>query len=465
MEAKPIERHDAADGSSAPRLSLRIGALAEPRLELCEWESPLPLPIVWRASCTMGFMSLSTHVKLGFVSLALLAGCSAAAVDGAEAESEEDLVNRPTCPTTAPAAVEALKAIATQAEACAVAPPATPDSRRSWQHTTSSVIAVGSSHHRGRDAFYAEGDTQWVLGKFSYGPSDKDLKEEDVDVYVQRGCSGAWEKLVFPSQVRTTRDGEHETVEGVEDTGGRVYAAIPAAQRLGIGHHRIRMVVAGDQTFAEQTIEVLPRGTPIFVSDVDGTLTERKPEDPKVVCDEESDFPALWRSMSDTGAQPNVHEGAAAAFQKLASLGYRPLYLTARPEWLSPHTHELLRESNRRDGRGNLPQGIVHTTLGLTGAFNSAAEAFKKDELKSLVAKGFKPVFGFGNRPSDVATYVANGVPFRFYFENLDTQLRSCSKVTDLPLVPEGALRQGNWRIRSYGSVGAKLGALGPVCR
>ncbi len=67
----------------------------------------------------------------------------------------------------------------------------------------------------------------------------------------------------------------------------------------------------------------------------------------------------------------------------------------------------FLRGEARRDGRGNLPQGVVQTTLGLTGDFNGAAEAFKKDAVKNVIAKGFKPVFGFGNRPSDVARATA----------------------------------------------------------
>ncbi|NOU30397.1 MAG: phosphatidylinositol transfer protein [Polyangiaceae bacterium] len=406
---------------------------------------------------------MSNIVKAGFVLSLLVVGC-AAAEDGA---SEDDVVTKPACPSTKPATVAALKAVAAQAEACGASAPATPNRQRAWTHATSSaLIASARPNHRGRDNFYAEGAPQWILGKFSYGLADKDLKGEQVDIYVQRGCSGAWEELRLSSPAITTQEGEHPTVEGVEDTGGRIYVQIPEAQKLGIGHHRVRMVVAGDQSFAEQTIEVLPKGTPLFVSDVDGTLTERKPDDPQLVCDEESDFPALWRSLWESGAQPNVHEGAAAVLQKLAEAGYRPLYLTARPEWLVPHTHAFLRGESRRDGRGNLPQGVVQTTLGLTGAFNGAAEAFKKEAVKSVIAKGFKPVFGFGNRPSDVATYGDSGVPFAFYFENLDTHARSCSKVTDLTLLSPGStLSRGNWRIRSYDDVMPRVAGLSPVCR
>ena len=68
------------------------------------------------------------------------------------------------------------------------------------------------------------------------------------------------------------------------------------------------------------------------------------------------------------------------------------------------HTRRFLREDNRKDGRGDLPQGIVHTTLGATGAYNAAAEAFKKEALDRLQGKGFVVAYAFGNRKSDVAT-------------------------------------------------------------
>ncbi len=398
------------------------------------------------------------------LSLAILLSLSAACA--ASAEGDEESAEVTACPATNATAVAALRAVAGQAAQCGAEPPASPtlpDAR--FEHTTSSLIASETAHHRGRDAFYAVGEAQWVLGKFAYGPADKDLKGEAVEIFVQRGCAGAWEKIAFPSPVLTSQEHEHPTVEGVEDSGGRVFAEIPAAQRLGIGQHRVRMIVAGDHTFADQIIEVLPRGTPLFVSDVDGTLTERKANDPQLACDEESDFPALWRGFfSGEKAQPDVHRGAPTAYAKLVALGYRPLYLTARPEWLVPHTHAFLRESARGDGRGNLPHGVVHTTLGLTGAFNSAAEAFKKAEIQALVAKGFKVVFGFGNRPSDVATYQQFGVPYRFYFENLDTQSRSCSKILDVALLPSGGLRRGDWRIRAYDDLAPKTARLGAVC-
>src|SRR5690606_39947403 len=68
----------------------------------------------------------------------------------------------------------------------------------------------------------------WLLGKFAYGEIDKDLKDEQVDVYVLRNCTGAWELL---GSAMTTEERAHPTVEGVEDTGGWVYFQVPEDQQ------------------------------------------------------------------------------------------------------------------------------------------------------------------------------------------------------------------------------------------
>jgi hypothetical protein len=194
-------------------------------------------------------------------------------------------------------------------------------------------------------------------------------------------------------------------------------------------------------------------------------LTEREPTDPKFVCDEESDFPALWRSILEGTAQPRLHEGAADAYGALVARGFRPIYLTARPEWLVPHTRAFLNGETRGDGRGDLPQGLVHTTLGDIGALGSAAGTFKKDELQLLRNKGFVPTFAFGNHTSDVAAYNAARVPFRFYYDNSSTTLRECSQVRDLPLFPRGALRKGDWRIETYGDLAPVLANASSPCK
>ncbi|MGK4005516.1 phosphatidylinositol transfer protein [Sorangium sp. So ce1036] len=271
--------------------------------------------------------------------------------------------------------------------ACDTAPP-DPGDQLPWNHVSSYLIAgAGAPNHRGRDLYLTPDDPQWIIGKFSYGLSDKDLKDEQVDIYLLRDCSGAWEHLGATST--TAEDSAHPEIEGVSDSGGRVYFEIPADRRLGPGRHRVHLVVRGDRSSTDLFIEIVPRGAPIFVSDVDGTLTGTETEE----------FTSLL-----IGRLPDVHPHAAAAFHRLVVKGYRPMYLTARPEWLVQRTRDFL------DAYG-FPPGIVHTTLGLTGATGDGAVEYKTAELAHLLdEKGLLPAWAFGNTATDAEAYDNAGV-------------------------------------------------------
>jgi phosphatidate phosphatase PAH1 len=234
--------------------------------------------------------------------------------------------------------------------------------------------------------FYGEDDPQWVLAKFAYGPTDYDLENERVDLWLLRGCEGIeWEML---GSVHTTLEGSHDEVEGVVDTGGRVYFEIPADARLSPGRHRVHMIVRGDLTTADQYIEVVPPGTPVVLTDVDGTLTTSETEE-------------FWDLFA--GTLPDVRPGAVETLQALAERGYHPIYLTARPEWLGARTQEYVRE------RG-LPPGIVHTSLFFEGALDQAAIDFKTAELAAFAARGLVPSWVFGNTDSDAVAYDNAGI-------------------------------------------------------
>jgi phosphatidate phosphatase APP1 len=294
---------------------------------------------------------------------------------------------------------------------------------RSFEHTISKVtVAAGPSFHRGRDQILSVGDAQWVIGKMTYSYADKDLRDEEVDVFVERGCGGTWEQL---GTTKTTKDGDHATVEGVVDSGGRVYFEIPKAKELGAGRHRVRLVVAGDQTFTDVRIDVLPKGSPVVVSDVDGTLT----------ASETAEFPALLQ-----GDLPAAHPKAAEALSALAAKGYRVVYLTARPEFLTGRTHDFLDVSG-------FPPGIVHTTTGMTGALGEAAATFKSDELAALAAHGHKIEWAFGNKESDTEAYEAAKVP---------REQRVFLKVSDT---------HGGRRIEAYEEILPAISALPATCK
>lgn len=256
-----------------------------------------------------------------------------------------------------------------------------------WRHTSSRITAaIGSPRHRGRDLWLREGDAQWALGKFAYGASDDDVKDEDVDVYLLRGCEGDWE---FLGTATTTEDGAHATVEGVEDTGGRVYFELPPAQRLGLGRHRLLFVVQADHSTAEQFIEVLPAGARFAITDVDGTQTES----------ENAEFGAIF-----SGATVTAQPFGAELMSAFAARGYRPFYLTARPDWLQTRTVEWLSENG-------YPPGVVHTTLGFTGAMGNAAVVFKTGELAALLARFPDSIeVSIGNTATDTTAFSNVGV-------------------------------------------------------
>lgn len=282
----------------------------------------------------------------------------------------------------------------------ACAPPAAPVvATRPWRHgfTSPLIVHTGAPHHRGRDNFVNPGATQTVIGKIAYGLTDKDLEDEEVDVFVQRDCGSEWEKL--GTAITTTDEAPHATVEGVPSDGGRVYFEIPQDKQLGPGRHRIRLVVAGDGSSTDLFLDVVPRGAPIFISDVDGTLTSS----------ENVEFVKLLE-----GELPDTHPGAPEALRALAAKGYRPIYVTARPEWLVQRTRDFLELHG-------FPPGIVHTSTSITGAgFGASAARYKEGEIAMLAEKGLVPAYGFGNMPSDSDAYAPIPDPTHRIFYQID---------------------------------------------
>jgi hypothetical protein len=284
------------------------------------------------------------------------------------------------------------------------------------------VTSVLGANHRGHDILVVDGQEQWLIGKFAYGVTDKDLVGEEVDVFVERGCAGSWERL---GTAVTTRKGEHVPVDGVWDTGGRVYFAIPRDKALPIGRHRVRFVVAGDHTHADLFVDVAAPAAPIFVSDVDGTLTSS----------ESAEVLKLF-----TGGLPRAQPGAAAALSALAAKGYRPVYLTARPEWLLDRTRAFL-------AANGFPPGVIRTTTGVMGISGKRAAAFKSAELAALRTKGFTIGWAFGNRPSDAEAYEAAAIapPDHRVFLRLDDP-------------------HGGRRIEQYRDLVSAVASAPPVC-
>src|SRR5262249_10844717 len=142
--------------------------------------------------------------------------------------------------------------------------------------------------------------------------------------------------------------------------------------------------------------------TQIFVTDMDGTLTTSENAQTLAIL---------------TGSMPEANPDAALALGTLAGRGYRPLYLTARPEW-------LLKTSPDRILAKGFPPGILHTTLVAGGASGTAATTFKTDELAQIGAKPLKVVYAIGNTATDADAYNNAGIqPLsnRIFFQYTDT--------------------------------------------
>jgi hypothetical protein len=272
--------------------------------------------------------------------------------------------------------------------ACDAAPPS-PGAAAGFRKRSSTIKSwLGKPNHRVHDLLLTPGDAQWVIGTFAYdGIAVSNIEGEDVDVYLLRGCGSRWELL---GTSRTTDDGEHATIEGVLDTGGHVYFPIPSSKALGLGRHRLRLVVRGDLSSAEGFIEVQPKGTAAFVSDIDGTLTT-------------SELAELGAILTNTS--PDANPGAAAALSQLAAAGYRPIYLSARTE------SELNRTRMFLSARG-FPPGLMRTSQGngLIGLSGSDAVGYKASEIDLLQRHGFKVALGIGNTDTDARAYQQTGV-------------------------------------------------------
>lgn len=241
------------------------------------------------------------------------------------------------------------------------------DTAKAFRHHRSrAVVATGGPNHRAHDVLAIAGDGITVDAKIAYGPADKDLADEDLRIE-RETSKGAWSEI---GVARTDHDGRIHWSAGV----------------LPLGSHRLRVTVIGDATSTELSVVVVPGGQSIFVSDVDGTLTES----------ETAELPALMKRKL-----PNVHPSAAEAFRKLAARGLVPVYLTARPDWLIPRTRELL-------ATNQFPPGVVLTERNTAGQFGAGAAAFKRREIDALVANGRTKIeWAFGNMPSDAETYAA----------------------------------------------------------
>jgi len=244
----------------------------------------------------------------------------------------------------------------------------TPDAgpRRSFRHTTSKIIsALGHPQHRGFDLVAAaSAAAQSIEGWISYTIADKALEDEDVDVFA---CFAAgWSKL---GTART-------------DDEGHFALALADANRLPVAMRDLYVSVVGDRTGTAFLAYVAPDGTPLLVSDIDGTLT--------------SSENAFTESLV-TGTPPDPQPGAAAAFSDAVARGYQLVYVTARGSQYTAATRTWL-------AANNFPRGPLRLSPSFITLPGSDTIEYKTSTIEAIQT-GFTVLAGIGNRASDVTAY------------------------------------------------------------
>ncbi len=257
------------------------------------------------------------------------------------------------------------------------------DSTRTW------TVAQGAANHRGRDAVVVVGAPQWAIAKFAYGDVDKDLKEEDVDVFV--GGARGWERR---ATVVTTREGRHPAVEGVADDGGRVFHTL--SPPLPVGAWPVRFHVRGDASSASQLLTVVAPETDAVIFDIDGTLTT---SDAEII----KEIRAL---LEDRSYVPAIRPGAAAVAERWAALGYLVVYVTARPDNLRGLTRAWLAAKGFPPGPVLLSDRVRDVIPG------DAVRTFKRGAFSRLTSGAkLRIAAAYGNATTDIEVYREFKVP------------------------------------------------------
>lgn len=243
----------------------------------------------------------------------------------------------------------------------------------SWRHSFATPLATaqGGPNHRIRDRVLSPGESAELRGLFTYGAFDKDLEDEDVELWLRR-CPG-WERVATAT---TSHD-------------GIVHVALPTD--LPKGEYTVRYLVLGDGTMAEGVVAVWPPGTQAIVTDVDGTLTT-------------SD----WQAVGDVvlGRDAEMYDDADTAIGLWAAKGYRLLYLTGRPQAVNRYSVTWLRDHG-------FPRGPVQLTdeAGQVFPTDSSVRVFKADRLREIRAKGVTWTAAHGNATTDIGAYADAAIP------------------------------------------------------
>jgi phosphatidate phosphatase PAH1 len=257
------------------------------------------------------------------------------------------------------------------ASECAVSPTG---AKAGFRHTRSKIFAsLGSARHRGIDVVAVEGDEfQTVTGKLAYTKTDKDLEDEDVEVFacVER----AWRRI-----------GTSRT-----DDDGRFTLVLRDAARVPSGMRDLYARVPADNSGVRFLAYVAKPGESVIVTDLDGTITSS----------ENAVIPQMVGV--DVDHQPGAPE-------TLAQSGKVIVYISARGDQLTEMTRRWL-------ATHGFPKGPIRLAKAMVTLPGKRTVALKTAEMASIGV----PIFaGIGNRASDIKAYRNAGLGPDRIFINL----------------------------------------------
>jgi hypothetical protein len=247
----------------------------------------------------------------------------------------------------------------------------TPAAKEDFRHTASDLLVLASDpSHSAEDLIALPGDPATLVARFSYSVFATDLGDEDVRVFID-DCSD------FQSL------GDFAT-----DDDGRVTVSAPAD--LGPGVYEIRFQVLGDQSTTASYLWVLPPGTRVVVTDIDGTLTASDSE--------------LFMQVLDGSHVPVAYPGAVELTDGHGALGSVIVYLTGRPYWLTQKTRDWTADLAFAPGPLRVAPSEGDALPGESGVGD-----YKLAWLEGLVAQGYVVDFAYGNATTDIYAYLGAG--------------------------------------------------------
>lgn len=241
------------------------------------------------------------------------------------------------------------------------------------------LVHLGGPKHRGFDLVTsAAAATQTLEGWISYTVVDKALEDEEVEVFACR--SGVWRRA---GSARTDGDGHFAL-------------ALSGAERLPVGLRDMYVSVVGDRSGVGFLAYVAPEGTPLIVSDVDGTLTSSE---------------NAFIETIVLGKEPDERAGAPRAYEAATARGYQLVYVTARGNQFTTATRDWLVHKG-------FPRGPVRLAPRLITLPGGDTVEYKTRTIEQLTA-GLVLAAGVGNRASDITAYASTRLPAERIFIEL----------------------------------------------